>query len=274
MYTRRHPRLIHPVPVVFEILDRSQSFFDTSAREAVRQAVRTGAQPNTGSRYIVKGHVMYYFAGGRLEFPIHDRRGVEKNTDGYVAFLIRDLIRAGLATKNAEATAGRVGGDAVPILPITAGSIVFTVTNDGVITSQTIAFGGEASVDEIITTLRAGLTNASAMVDSSGYVVVYTTTRGSGNSVVINDGASTTITVSNVFGSSTPTETAGTGSVVTEGEVSYILKRGDRIVRHGSRHVDLYVTSFEDFAHYPEMNQTMLQVDFQDRTPSAQKGDL
>jgi len=160
MFLRRRPRLIHPVPVVLEILDRSQSFFDTSAREAVRQAVHRGSQPNTGSRTTVKGHVMFYFAGGRIDYPTPDRRGSIEGTDGYVVFRIKDLIAVELAAMDA----------------------------DGVVT----------------------------------------------------------------FG----------------------LKRGDRIVQLGSRRVDLYVLNFEDFAHYPGMNQTMIQVNFQDRTPSAQKGNL
>ena len=55
---------------------------------------------------------------------------------------------------------------------------------------------------------------------------------------------------------------------------SLILKRGDRIVKLGKRTVDFYVTGFKDFAHYPSLSQTLIQVNFEDRHPTHQKGDL
>ena len=52
------------------------------------------------------------------------------------------------------------------------------------------------------------------------------------------------------------------------------IKRGDRIVYLGHRNVDFYVTGFKDFAHYPNLNQTLIQMNFGDRHPSSQQGDL
>jgi len=52
------------------------------------------------------------------------------------------------------------------------------------------------------------------------------------------------------------------------------IKRGDRITRLGHRKVNLYVTGFKDFAHYPKLKQTLIQINFDDRHPSAQQGDL
>lgn len=52
------------------------------------------------------------------------------------------------------------------------------------------------------------------------------------------------------------------------------LKRGDKVVRLGARNVEFFVMGFKDFAHYPCLNQTMIQVNFEDRHPSVQDGDL
>lgn len=156
----RTPNIIHPVKVVYEILDRDATLYDESAREPARQAVRTGAQPNTGNRVTIKGQIMFYYAGGRIGSPMYDRRGVDENTDGYMAVRVKDLLRVGLATKN------------------------------------------------------------------------------------------------------------------DDGSITYNIKRGDRIIQHGHRKVNLYVTEFEDFAYYPRKNQTMLQINFQDRHPTHQRGNL
>lgn len=70
-------------------------------------------------------------------------------------------------------------------------------------------------------------------------------------------------------------ERAGLLSYDADGDFDVIgIKRGDRIVKLGHRTVDLYVTGFKDFAHYPRLKQTMIQINFDDRKPSAQKGDL
>jgi len=55
---------------------------------------------------------------------------------------------------------------------------------------------------------------------------------------------------------------------------SFTLKRGDRILYLGDRQVDFYVVGFKDFAHYPKLNQTLIEVDFTDRAPTHQQGNL
>jgi hypothetical protein len=68
---------------------------------------------------------------------------------------------------------------------------------------------------------------------------------------------------------------AGVLTFTPEGDFDEILiKRGDRIVYLGKRNVDFYVTGFKDFAHYPNLDQTLIQMNFGDRHPSSQQGDL
>lgn len=155
------PNLIHPVKVTFELLDRDNTLWDDQAREPVRQAVRKGAQPNTGSRVTIKGQISFYFAGAKLDYPEWLREGVLERTVGYVSLRFKDMKKAGLLTYDVD-----------------------------------------GKFDEIK------------------------------------------------------------------------IKRGDRIVYLEKRPTDLYVTGFKDFAHYPGFGQTMIQVNFDDRNPSAQKGDL
>lgn len=156
------PNLIHPVKITFELIDRDNSFFDTEAREPVRQLVRKGAAPNTGTQTTIKGQISFYFAGAKLDYPEWLREGVLERTVGYIALRFHDMRKAGLLTKD-------------------------------------------------------------------------------------------------------PT----TGKFTEIG-----IKRGDRIVYLGRRPVNLFVTGFKDFAHYPGLGQTMIQVNFDDRHPSAQEGDL
>jgi len=67
---------------------------------------------------------------------------------------------------------------------------------------------------------------------------------------------------------------AGLVSVSGGQYTNMILKRGDRIIQMGKMVVDYYVGGFKDFAHYPAHDQTMLQVNFTDRHPGYQQGDL
>lgn len=61
----------------------------------------------------------------------------------------------------------------------------------------------------------------------------------------------------------------------TDGKFSsFVLKRGDRVLYLGDRTVDFYIVGFKDFAHYAKLNQTMLEVDFTDRGPTHQQGNL
>lgn len=155
------PNLLHPVKVVFELIDRDNTLMDENAREPVRQAVRKGAQPNTGEQTRIKAQISFYFAGAKLDYAEWLRIGVLDRTVGYVSLRFKDMKRKGLLT-----------------------------------------FDVDGNFDQIR------------------------------------------------------------------------IKRGDRIVRLGKRNVDLYVTGFKDFAHYPNLDQTMIQVNFDDRNPTHQKGDL
>jgi hypothetical protein len=156
------PRLIHPVWITFELVDRALSFYDQQAREPVRQLVRKGEAPNTGSQTRIKGQVSFYFAGAKLDYVEFLREGVLDRTVGYVSLRYKDMKKAGLLT-----------------------------------------------------------------IDST----------------------------TNKF-------------------TDIGIKKGDRIVYIEKRPVNLYVTGFKDFAHYPRDGQTMIQVNFDDRHPSSQSGDL
>ena len=155
------PKLIHPVKITFELLDRDNTLWDDQAREPVRQAVRKGAHPNTGTQVTIKGQASFYFAGAKLDYNEYFREGLHERTVGYVALRFKDMKKKGLLTLTAE-----------------------------------------GKFDQIL------------------------------------------------------------------------IKKGDRIVYLEKRPVDLYVTGFKDFGHYPKLGQTMIQVNFDDRVPSAQKGDL
>lgn len=52
------------------------------------------------------------------------------------------------------------------------------------------------------------------------------------------------------------------------------LERGVRIVRIGRELVDYYISGYKTFAHYPIFGQTMVQLNFTDRHPGYQQGDL
>jgi len=156
------PKLIHPVNITFELMDRDNSFFDQHAREPVRQLVRKGAAPNTGDQVTIKGQASFYFAGAKLEYTEFLREGVLDRIVGYVALRFKDMKKQGLLTVN-------------------------------------------------------------------------------------------------------PT----TGKFTDIG-----IKKGDRIVYIEHRPMNVFVTGFKDFGHYPRYGQTMIQVNFDDRHPSAQSGDL
>ena len=157
-----YPRLIHPINVTFELLDRDNSFFDEHAREPVRQVIRKGTAPNTGDQKTIKGQVSFYFAGAKLDYAEYLREGILDRTVGYVVLRYKDMKKEGLLTQ--DATTGKF-------------------TDIG-------------------------------------------------------------------------------------------IKRGDRIVYLENRPINVFVTGFKDFGHYPKYGQTMIQVNFDDRHPSAQSGDL
>lgn len=58
-------------------------------------------------------------------------------------------------------------------------------------------------------------------------------------------------------------------------DANITLKRGDRVVQVGDRVVNLFITYFEDMAHYTVFNgSTFLKAWVGDRRPSEQDGDL
>lgn len=155
------PRLIHPINVTLEIINRDESVFDPYAREPVGQVIREGESENTGERVIVKAQVSFYFSSAKMDEPIYDRGGVIEESLGYIVVRYNDLIRSGLLALNAN----------------------------------------------------------------------------------------------NQF-------------------ENMKIKRGDRIIQFGKEIVDYYVTGFKPFAHYPKQQQTLLQINFIDRHPGYQQGDL
>lgn len=141
-------------------MDRATTLFDDKAREPVRQVTRKGIAAGTTS-ITVKGQVSFYFSGAKLDYPMYERGGVNEDTEGYVSFRFKDLVRAGLLILDAD----------------------------------------------------------------------------------------------NHF-------------------QEFKLKRGDKIIQLDRRSVEFFVTGFKDFAHYPVLGQTMFHVNFSDRHPSTQDGDL
>jgi hypothetical protein len=154
------PNLIHPVEVEFQLLTRSETFYDPQAREPVRQVVRKGIDTGATS-VVIKGQISFYYAGAKLDYPEWLREGVLEHTVGYVALRFYDMNKKGL-----------------------------------------VVYDSEGNFQE------------------------------------------------------------------------FLLKRGDKVIRLGHRTVELFVTGFKDFAFYPNMNQTMIQINFEDRHPTAQGGDL
>lgn len=155
------PRLIHPINIIFELINRSISVFDKYARAPVGQVIRAGESVGSGDRVTIKGQVSYYFGGAKKEYANFDRGGVEETSIGYVAFRYKDMLHLGL--------------------------------------------------------------------------------------IEIND----------------------------DGQFENLnIKRGDRIIQIGKDPVDYYVDGFRPFGHYPKLDQTLIQVNFTDRSPGYQQGDL
>jgi len=112
-------------------------------------------------------------------------------------------------TATIAATAATVGDDGVPAFNARAEWIDFDV--NGVIYRVTFA-GTEAAIDDYIDAIDAAIPGVNAS-DAAGNVVVTTDQMGSGATVTI-DAAESTDMISDVFSTTTPTETAGTGDVV------------------------------------------------------------
>lgn len=102
MSTSPQPKLIHPIDVTLEIIDRDDSVFDQYAREPVGQVVREGESPNTGEQVTIKAQVSYYYAGARKDDPMWERGGVVEQTNGYFSCRYKDLVKVGLLTQTAD----------------------------------------------------------------------------------------------------------------------------------------------------------------------------
>lgn len=150
------PNLIHPVRITLEIVDVNSTFYDNRAREPIRQAYRAGIVSGTTS-ITIKGQVSYYFAGAKLDYPKYEKYGIVEESDGYVSFRYKDLVKSGL-----------------------------------------VILDGNKDFQE------------------------------------------------------------------------FKIKRGDKIIKLDKRTVEYFVTGFKDFAHYPKLGQSMIQVNFADRKPSTQ----
>jgi hypothetical protein len=96
------PRLIHPIDVTIQIIDRDNSVFDPYAREPVGQVIRTGESPNTGVAYTFKAQVSFYYAGAKQDYPRYERHGVIEETEMYIATTYKILIAAGLMTLDTD----------------------------------------------------------------------------------------------------------------------------------------------------------------------------
>jgi hypothetical protein len=79
---RAYPRLIHPVQITIEQVDKPATLYDKDAREPVQQVARK--TPVT-----LPGQVSY---GSSSDFS-PSATGPQSGEDGYVAFLARELER-------------------------------------------------------------------------------------------------------------------------------------------------------------------------------------
>lgn len=86
------PRLLHPVPVELESLDRAATIVDDDYGEPVQQAVRS-------PRHVLSGQVSW--GKGDQQFRLGPL-GAEEHADGYVLFLLKDLRAANLELKQGD----------------------------------------------------------------------------------------------------------------------------------------------------------------------------
>ena len=92
------PRLHHPIPIILELIDRSDSVYDPITREPVGQVIREGESPGTGDRITIKAQVSFIASGDKQDYPTNSNYGIEEKTSGYIACRYKDLIAAGLVT--------------------------------------------------------------------------------------------------------------------------------------------------------------------------------
>lgn len=75
-----YPRLLHPVPVKVEQIDKATTVYDADAREPIQQAARK-------TEFTIPGQVKY----GSSKEMIYGTGGVKESERGYVLFRQRDL---------------------------------------------------------------------------------------------------------------------------------------------------------------------------------------
>lgn len=93
------PRLHHPVPIIMELMDRSDTVYDPYAREPVGQVLREGESPRSGDRVTIKAQVSFYYSGAKQDYPMATDIGIDEKTMGYFACRYKDLISLGLVTE-------------------------------------------------------------------------------------------------------------------------------------------------------------------------------
>lgn len=110
-------------------------------------------------------------------------------------------------TATFTATAATVGGDGAGTFPLTgSGNIVFTVNG----TDYTVALTSADTEAQVIDKIEAAVPGID-VTSAASTITVATDQKGTGASILINDALSTASVVTEVFSTSTPTETAGTG---------------------------------------------------------------
>lgn len=85
------PRLIHPVPITIQTLDRSATVMDDDLREAVQTEARA-------TSVVCPGQVSW----GKDESMSVRPEGVKEDSDGYVLFRFVDLRAKGITIKRED----------------------------------------------------------------------------------------------------------------------------------------------------------------------------
>ena len=85
------PRLIHPISVQIEQIDKADTVYRGRAKEPVRQAART-------TTVTLDGQIAWNFHGD----PKAEAAGIRTTEDGYVCFLLKDILAAGITLKRGD----------------------------------------------------------------------------------------------------------------------------------------------------------------------------
>lgn len=115
----------------------------------------------------------------------------------------------GADTATLTATAATLGGDGAGTFPLTGSGSIFIVVNG---TEYEVALTLGQTEAQVIDAIEAAIPGIDVTAAVS-VLTVSTDRKGTGASLTVNDGASTTAVVTEVFSTATPTETAGTGDV-------------------------------------------------------------